>query len=208
MELIEQIAALVMARSGCNQERATARAHTIVDPNSPLDYSPWRHGGWYVGAVRYPSGACGCVSRNYTDKKWRIVCGRPDDETFPNRDAAARAEQAIALAEYTPERIAAELAEAQKASRKRAERAVLRPVVAAPKFHLFYIEASDADGVHAYMVARDGDEVAAKASATHEVLEVLGVGEHPDITAAIEHCKRICGCDAELFEVVGLLADA
>ena len=37
-------------------------------------YSPWRHGGWYVDNIRYPSGAVGCVSRNYRDRKWRIVC--------------------------------------------------------------------------------------------------------------------------------------
>lgn len=59
-------------------------------------YSPWRHGGWYVHNVRYPSGAIGCVSRNYPDKKWRIVCDpRPDAYerfTYPNRDTAARAE--------------------------------------------------------------------------------------------------------------------
>jgi hypothetical protein len=37
-------------------------------------FSPWRHGGWYVDNVRYPTGGCGCVSRNYPDRKWRIVC--------------------------------------------------------------------------------------------------------------------------------------
>jgi hypothetical protein len=62
-----------------------------------FDYSAWRHGGWYVHNVRYPSGAIGCVSRNYSDGKWRIVCentgpGEPGDRTFPNRDAAAQAE--------------------------------------------------------------------------------------------------------------------
>lgn len=63
-------------------------------------YSPWRHGGWYVDNVRYPSGAVGCVSRNYADKKWRIACDyRPDAyelHTYPNRDAAARAERELA----------------------------------------------------------------------------------------------------------------
>lgn len=64
-------------------------------------YEPYRHGGWYVTNVRYPSGACGCVSRNYADGKWRIVCDpRPFDvaPTFPTRDAAARAELALARA--------------------------------------------------------------------------------------------------------------
>ena len=62
------------------------------------EYSPWRHGGWYTN-VRYPSGAVGCVSRNYTDGKWRIVCDeRPNAHaiyTYPSRDAAARAEKAM-----------------------------------------------------------------------------------------------------------------
>lgn len=66
-------------------------------------YSPWRHGGWYVSNVQYPSGAVGCVSNNYPDGKWRIVCderrddlGGPDDFTFATRDAAARAEYDMA----------------------------------------------------------------------------------------------------------------
>ena len=60
------------------------------------EFSPWRHGGWYVDNVRYPSGACGCVSRNYPDRKWRIACdNRPGDHTYPNREAAARAEYEI-----------------------------------------------------------------------------------------------------------------
>ena len=59
------------------------------------EYSPWRHGGWYVTNVRYPSGAVGCVSRNYPDRKWRIVCGNVN-RTFRNRDEAARAERFIA----------------------------------------------------------------------------------------------------------------
>jgi hypothetical protein len=60
-------------------------------------YEPWRHGGWYVVNVTYPSGACGCVSRNFADKKWRIACdSRQGDYTYPNRDAAARAERELA----------------------------------------------------------------------------------------------------------------
>lgn len=65
---------------------------------SEFTYSAWRHGGWYVHEVRYPSGAIGCVSRNYADKKWRIVCDpRPRDEqpTFATRDDAARGELAL-----------------------------------------------------------------------------------------------------------------
>ena len=60
-------------------------------------YSRWRHGGWYVHNVRYPSGACGCVSRNYPDKKWRIACdSRKNPPTFKNRDEAAFAEKLLA----------------------------------------------------------------------------------------------------------------
>lgn len=65
-----------------------------------FSYSKWRHGGWYVENVRYPSGAIGCVSRNYEDGKWRIVCDpRPFEErpTFKNCDAAAMAELALTL---------------------------------------------------------------------------------------------------------------
>jgi hypothetical protein len=64
-------------------------------------YSLWRHGGWYVDNVQYPSGACGCVSRNYSDRKWRIVCDpRPlaQQPTFATRDEAARAEYALVTA--------------------------------------------------------------------------------------------------------------
>jgi len=60
-------------------------------------FSTWRHGGWYVNNCVYPSGAVGCVSRNYPDRKWRIVCDkREGDFTYPTRVAAAQAEYAIA----------------------------------------------------------------------------------------------------------------
>lgn len=62
-------------------------------------YSHWRHGGWYVHGVRYRSGAIGCVSRNYEDRKWRIVCDpRPfeDRPTFKTREEAALAEWRLA----------------------------------------------------------------------------------------------------------------
>lgn len=75
----------------------TTEATTTWEPS----FSPWRHGGWYVDNVRYASGAAGCVSRNYADRKWRIVCDdRPDAHerhTYPSRDAAARAERALAM---------------------------------------------------------------------------------------------------------------
>ncbi|MBA1280465.1 hypothetical protein [Stutzerimonas stutzeri] len=64
-------------------------------------YSKWRHGGWYVNNT-YPSGGSGCVSNNYDDGKWRIVCdprrgslGQPGDFTFKTRDEAARAERVL-----------------------------------------------------------------------------------------------------------------
>jgi hypothetical protein len=67
-------------------------------------YSRWRHGGSYVTNIRYPTGACGCVSNNFPDGKWRIVCDKrriklncDGDFTFPTRDAAARAEYEMAV---------------------------------------------------------------------------------------------------------------
>ncbi len=72
----------------------------VLQIDTPDDWQPqfskWRHGGWYVDNVRYPSGACGCVSNNYDDKKWRIVCG-DHDLTFSSRDEAARAERRCAM---------------------------------------------------------------------------------------------------------------
>lgn len=65
------------------------------------DYAPWRHGGWYVLNVHHPNGGCGCVSRDYPDRKWRIVCDpRPGSHqrTYATRDAAARAERDLTLA--------------------------------------------------------------------------------------------------------------
>lgn len=67
-------------------------------PDSEITFYPWRHGGWYHDAARWPNGGCGCVSRNYADRKWRIVCDpRPFDEqpTFRTRIDAARGEAAF-----------------------------------------------------------------------------------------------------------------
>ena len=65
-------------------------------------FSRWRRGGWYVINIQYPNGACGCVSNNYPDKKWRIVCDKrrqnlntDGDFTFPSRHAAAVAERML-----------------------------------------------------------------------------------------------------------------
>jgi|HubBroStandDraft_6_1064221.scaffolds.fasta_scaffold751624_2 hypothetical protein len=70
---------------------------TAPAPVFQPEYEPWRHGGWYVTNVHYPSGACGCVSRNYPDRKWRIVGhDEPGSITYATRDAAAKAENEIA----------------------------------------------------------------------------------------------------------------
>lgn len=61
----------------------------------PVEYEPWRHGGWYTN-VRYPSGACGCVARA-AGGKWTIACdGRSGEPIiYPTREAAARAEAVL-----------------------------------------------------------------------------------------------------------------
>jgi hypothetical protein len=69
-------------------------------------YSRWRHGGWYVHNVRYPSGAVGCVSNNYHDKKWRIACNSDefeDQPTFSTREDAANAERIFVQREQLSE---------------------------------------------------------------------------------------------------------
>lgn len=94
---------------------AVGAAQSETQPESAWEpvYSRWRHGGWYVQNVNYPSGAVGCVSNNYPDGKWRIVCderrvdlGGEGDVTFQTRDAAARAEHHIALSAHEQARSA------------------------------------------------------------------------------------------------------
>lgn len=67
-------------------------------------YTKWRHGGWYVTNVDR-GGAVGCVSNNYADGQWRIVCdprrgalNETGDFTFRSRDDAAYAERELAEA--------------------------------------------------------------------------------------------------------------
>ncbi len=88
----------VVLVQGAELESSPGRFAVAVFSWSPF-FDKWRHGGWYVNNLHYPNGAMGCVSCNYPDKKWRIVCddrrtdlGQPGDFTFPSRDAAARAE--------------------------------------------------------------------------------------------------------------------
>ena len=59
------------------------------------DVFPMASRGLVRHNVRYPSGAVGCVSNNYPDRKWRIVCG-PHDLTFSTRGDAAKAERIFA----------------------------------------------------------------------------------------------------------------
>jgi hypothetical protein len=69
------------------------------DPDFEPSYSPWRHDGWYVHGVTHKNGGIGCVSRNYPDRMWRIVCdSRGIGHTYKSRDEAARAEYALTLA--------------------------------------------------------------------------------------------------------------
>jgi hypothetical protein len=72
------------------------RTDTTADVPWAPAYEPWRQGGWYVTNVHWPNGAVGCVSRNYADGRWRIVCDpRPfaAAPTFSTRDEAACAER-------------------------------------------------------------------------------------------------------------------
>lgn len=85
----------------CGEEETAIKVDAPTPPGS-FQYSKWRKGGWYVDNVRYPNGACGCVSRNYSDGKWRIACHPApfeQQQTFPTRDAAALAEWHLAQEE-------------------------------------------------------------------------------------------------------------
>ena len=72
----------------------------LENPTWTPSYNKWRHGGWYVN-VSYPSGAVGCVSNNYPDRKWRIVCDpRPDaheKHIYRSRAEAAQAERELCI---------------------------------------------------------------------------------------------------------------
>ncbi len=101
------ITARIKESSGCTAEEAQSLAVCITEPPASFSFSSWRHGGWYVSNVRYPSGAIGCVSNNYADGKWRVVCderrdglNEPGDFTFPTREAAAHGEFELALQEW------------------------------------------------------------------------------------------------------------
>jgi hypothetical protein len=59
------------------------------------EFEPWRQGTWLVKDVDFPDGTRACVSSDYPDGKWRIIC----DESFtpyPTRDAAARGARTLA----------------------------------------------------------------------------------------------------------------
>ncbi|MFI4977581.1 MAG: hypothetical protein ACHQC8_02720 [Solirubrobacterales bacterium] len=70
---------------------------------SEFVYSYWRHGGWYVDNVRYPSGAVGCVAWDYRNGHrtgyFKIACDtRKGDHIYRTRDEAARAERDLIAA--------------------------------------------------------------------------------------------------------------
>lgn len=110
-----------------NKDALVEETAEEATPPAHFTYSPWRHGGWYVNEVRYPSGACGCVSRNYADGKWRIACdSRPFEErpTFSTRHEAAVAEFEMAKEEARSS--ALKEAEAAAAKSVRAARSLER----------------------------------------------------------------------------------
>lgn len=78
-------------------------------------FSPWRHGGWIISNLQTSSGGSGCVSNNYPDSQWRIVCdsrriklNEPGDITFPTRLEAAKSERAL-VREQLNQRLAAQV---------------------------------------------------------------------------------------------------
>jgi hypothetical protein len=80
----------------------------MQNPSWQPQFQKWRHGGWYITNVRYPSGSCGCVSNNYDDGKWRIVCDpRPFDQqpTYTSRNAAALADRELTHYISQPEEV-------------------------------------------------------------------------------------------------------
>jgi hypothetical protein len=104
---VAECAAWNAAQYAARARRAAAEVPVPTEQWTP-SFSSWRHGGWYVDNLRRAGGGCGCVSRNYPDRKWRIVCdprngsypGGPNDHTYPSRVAAARAERELVAAGF------------------------------------------------------------------------------------------------------------
>lgn len=103
-DAFERMAQAVSMQIQCSTGEAFEEVLRMVNPSRPLSYELARNGGWYVNGVRYPDGACACVSGNHPDRQWRIVCNRqrgslnaPGDKTYRTRDEAARAEQALTI---------------------------------------------------------------------------------------------------------------
>jgi hypothetical protein len=83
----------------CFHESKEIGDFVAPDPVFEPEYEAWRHGRWYVIGVRHKNGGVGCVSRNYPDGMWRIVCDSRDGaHTYKTRDEAARAEYALTRA--------------------------------------------------------------------------------------------------------------
>ncbi|MCF5372019.1 hypothetical protein [Pseudomonas syringae] len=83
-----------------------------IDDAWEPSFTPWRHGGWIVSNLQTANGGLGCVSNNYPDSQWRIVCDsrrnalrEPGDFTFPSRLEAAKGER-----EYVREQLIKRLA--------------------------------------------------------------------------------------------------
>lgn len=107
-DVYEGMTKAIQAQTGCRHAEAFVEVLRMLHTIRPFAYSRWRHGCWYVAGIRYPNAACGCVSNNYPDRKWRIVCddrrqdlNAPGDVTFRSREEAARAEQVLALEAWT-----------------------------------------------------------------------------------------------------------
>lgn len=90
-----------------NHARAVQRYRAFRDAMAAGTWTPeydyWRHGGSYVTNIVYPSGAVGCIAsaRHTMSGKFEIACPPSEnDEKFATRDAAARAEAVIALAQW------------------------------------------------------------------------------------------------------------
>ena len=86
-------------------DRNTTKRESMT--NWKPEFERWRHGGWYVTDIRYPSGAYGCVSNNYADRKWRIACLDRQDLVFSTRHDAATAEMLFVETLHAAKRAAA-----------------------------------------------------------------------------------------------------
>lgn len=98
-ETVHRLADLIKRRWPTpSAERIAAR---LLDLESTQVLSQWQEGGWELKGIYFPDRRRCFVSRNYPDKRWRIVAdpratsSGNEGATYPTRESAIRAARCL-----------------------------------------------------------------------------------------------------------------